>query len=110
MVSTIVILNLRAQPVVKHAVVDGVFAVTPGHPRDDVDVIGVWTVTHVPTGTAVLTAFSVSDARQAQRALAATTLDWSSSSLGKYRRIRKYRRVVASVWTELNRRGIRVSM
>lgn len=110
MVTTITILNLRAEPVQKHAVVDGVFAVTPGHPRDGVDVLGVWTVTHVPTGTAVLTAFSAADARRAQQALGATALDWTSKSLGMYRRQRKYRAAVAAVRIELINAGIRVQM
>jgi hypothetical protein len=110
MLTTITILNLKAEPVMKRAVVDGVFAVTPGHPRDDADVIGVWTVTHVPTGAAVLTAFSVADARRAQQALAALPLDWTSKSLGTYRRRRKYRAAVAAVRVELLKAGIQVQM
>lgn len=107
MLTTITVLNIHSEPRQVHAAVDGLFAVTPACGGSGNDVLGVWTVTHVPTGVAVMTMFSPVVARQAQRELAALPLDWRSASRNKYRRQwRKYKLPVLAIARRFLQQGM----
>jgi hypothetical protein len=111
MLATITVLDRNWKKATAHAAIDGLFAVTPAIGGEGIDAIGVWTVTHIPTGAAILTAFSPVHARIAQRALAKLPLDWRSDKMAKYRRQwRKYRLPVAALRDELRQQGVKVQL
>ncbi len=106
MITTITVLDTNGNPRQVHASVDGLFAVTPACGGRGIDPLGVWTVTHIPTGTAIMTTFSPVQARMCQRRLAGLTLDWSSPVIARYRRQwRKYKLPVQVIAYELSRSG-----